>query len=123
MSEIPGYVKMTAITIREKSYEKWQNEKNEYEEWKKTATLFLLNWRKTKSKLYCIWHGVPNEAEKLCQWKLNYVHLFVDSIKIDGFPEPPKHGFCARDWYYRTKNLADSTEVFINVDDARQIFR
>ena len=121
MSEIPGYVKMTAGAIREKAYQKWQKKKNEYDEWRKVAIEFLLNWKKTKSKFYCLWHDVPKDNDKLLQWKMSLT-FFMNRIEIEGFPESPSYGLCARDWYYRTKNLSDSTEVFINVDDVRLIF-
>lgn len=121
MSEIPGYVKMTAGAIREKAYTKWQKEEKEYNEWRKVAIEFLLNWRKTKSKLYCWWKDVPEDGKELLLWK-NSLSFFMNRIHIDGFPEGPSYGLCARDWYYRTKNLADSTEVFMDVDDVRLIF-
>ena len=121
MSDIPGYVKMTAGAIREKAYQKWQKEKNDYDEWRKVAIEFLLNWRKTKSKFYCWLKDVPKDGEKLMQWK-HSLSFFMNEIKIEGFPESPSYGFCARDWYLRTKNLSDSTEVFICVDDARILF-
>lgn len=123
MSEIPGYVKMTAGAIREKAYVKWQVKQKAWNEWRKQAIEFLLNWRKTKSKFYCSWYDIPNDGEKLLNWKNNYQTFFHPSIKIEGFPKSPNNtGHFEWEWYERTKLLSDSTEIFVNVDDARILF-
>lgn len=123
MSEIPGYVKMTAGAIREKAYTKWQLEKKEWEDWRKKAIEFLLNWRKTKSKLYCSWYEVPEDGEKLLFWKNNYQTFFLNGIKIEGFPKSPRNnGHFAWEWYERTKLWSHSSEIFMDVDDATLLF-
>lgn len=115
MSEIPGYVKMTAGAIREKAFQKNKELEEEFEKTKKKCIEFLLNWRKSKNQIICWLRGIPKD-EKILIWYLD------KWIPIDGIPEYYGYGMLAADWYLRTKTLSDSTEVFIDVDDARKLF-